>query len=145
MIVLRKKGESVELHQEPVSSMAKFLGKFIPSAAENNRNYHDYKIKSKDGKTIGTATTNRISDKEINLVWISISGRHGGKGHGQSAMRTILEQARKDGYKYVTLEVPTTSPNAKHIYEKLGFKETGETLGDEDDIWGGLTKMKLKL
>lgn len=36
-------------------------------------------------------------------------------------------------------------PHAKHIYEKLGFKETGEAmLGDEDDVWGGLTKMKLE-
>lgn len=46
--------------------------------------------------------------------------------------------------KYITLEVPTISPNARHIYEKIGFKATG-TLGSEDDVWGGLTKMRLDL
>ena len=37
--------------------------------------------------------------------------------------------------------------NAKHIYEKLGFKPTGRVEGDEksDPIWGGLTYMKLDL
>ena len=44
----------------------------------------------------------------------------------------------------VTLEVPGTSPNARHIYEKLVF-EAVEVISDEDDAWGGLTRMKLKL
>lgn len=49
------------------------------------------------------------------------------------------------GCKQVTLEVPGVSPNARHIYEKLGFKSTGEVIGDDDDICGGLTKMRLEL
>ena len=32
----------------------------------------------------------------------------------------------------------------KRKYEKLGF-EAGEVISDEDDAWGGLTSMKLKL
>ena len=30
------------------------------------------------------------------------------------------------------------------IYEKLGFKAE-KLISDEDDVWGGLTSMKLKL
>ena len=57
-----------------------------------------------------------------------------------------INDARQQGLKYFTLEVPTNSPNARHIYEKLGFEDTGEPmLGDSDDVWGGLTKMRLKL
>ena len=59
-------------------------------------------------------------------------------------MRTVIDDAKKQGMRHITLEVPTISPNARHIYEKLGFKETGK-LGSEDDVWGGLTKMQLEL
>jgi XTP/dITP diphosphohydrolase len=35
---------------------------------------------------------------------------------------------------------------ARHIYEKLGFKEVSDkTIFDEDDMWGGLTSMRLDL
>lgn len=86
------------------------------------------------------------SEDTANVVWIGINSKSGGKGYGQSAMRTMLSELKKSGFKNVTLEVPTTSPNARHIYEKLGFKDTGEKmLGDETDVWGGLTKMRLKL
>ena len=44
----------------------------------------------------------------------------------------------------MTLEVPGNSPDARHIYEKIGFV-AGEQISDEDDIWGGLTKMRLDL
>lgn len=34
--------------------------------------------------------------------------------------------------------------NARHIYEKQGFV-AGKQISSEDDVWGGLTKMKKKL
>ena len=42
-------------------------------------------------------------------------------------------------------EVPGDSPDVRHIYEKLGFKENGILTTPEDQVWGGLTKMKLNL
>jgi ribosomal protein S18 acetylase RimI-like enzyme len=79
-------------------------------------------------------------------VWIGVKAKYEGRGYGQSAMRTIIHDAKKKGIKKLTLEVPSTSPNARHIYEKLGFKDTGEAmLGNEDDVWGGLTKMELEI
>lgn len=45
--------------------------------------------------------------------------------------------------KQLTLEVPTNSPDARHIYEKQGFV-AGKRISD-DDVWGGLTEMKRKL
>ena len=76
---------------------------------------------------------------------MGVRSKYGGKGHAQSAMRLAIEDARKQGVKYVTLEVPTDSPNARHIYEKLGFKETEKGQFTEDDVWGGLTEMRLDL
>ena len=145
-VVLRKKGESVELHQNPKSATAKFLAKLIPSIKDSQDRYKDYTVCDRAGNRIGNMSTNLDPDGSLNIVWLGIKTKHEGKGHGQSAMRTVIDDAKKQGIKKITLEVPTTSPNARHIYEKLGFKETGEKmLGDEDDVWGGLTKMALKL
>lgn len=136
--------ESVELHQNATSSTAKFLAKIVPSIRENQMRYRDYSIKDKSGKTIGNLSVNEDPNNELNIVWIGIKSKVEGNGYGQSAMRQIIDDSRKRGYSAMTLEVPTNSPNAKHIYEKYGFKETGEAmLGNEDDVWGGLTKMRL--
>lgn len=145
-VVLHKKGESVELHQNPKSATAKFLAKLIPSLKDAQNRYKDYTVCDRTGNKIGNMSTNLDPDGSLNIVWLGINSKHEGNGHGQSAMRTIIDVAKKQGIKKITLEVPTTSPNARHIYEKLGFKGTGEKmLGDEDDVWGGLTKMALKL
>lgn len=144
--ILSKNGESVNLHQNPQSATAKFLAKLIPSITEKQKNFRDYTIRAKDGTKVGNISTNRDSRESLNIIWLGISSKYEGRGYGQSAMRTIIDDAKKQGFKNVTLEVPTTSPNARHIYEKIGFKETGEAmLGDENDVWGGLTKMRLDL
>ena len=144
--VLSKKGEPAEVHQNPKSGTAKFLASILPSVARKQADYTDYTIKDKNGNKVGTLSLYRESPDSLNIVWLGVGTKHGGRGYGQSAMRLAIDDARKKGYKQMTLEVPTTSPNARHVYEKLGFKETGEAmLGDEDDIWGGLTKMRLDL
>ena len=145
-IVIHKKGEPVELHQNPDSATAKFLAKFIPSIKELQEQYKDYTIYDHNGRKLGDLSTNLDSKSSMNIVWLGIKSKYEGNGYGQSAMRTVISLAQKQGVKELTLEVPASSPNARHIYEKLGFKETGEKmLGSADDVWGGLTKMTLKL
>lgn len=138
--VLRKNGEKVEIHKNKTPATAQFLAKIFPSIKRNQENFSDYTIKDLNGKTVGNISTNKVAKDTLNIVWIGINSKYEGKGLGSSAMRTIVEDARNQGMKYITLEVPTISPNARHIYEKIGFKATG-TLGSEDDVWGGLTKM----
>ena len=52
-----------------------------------------------------------------------------------------MQYAKDNGIKRVTLEVPGASPDAQHIYEKFGFKKTGQLTSN--DMWGGLTSMEL--
>ena len=59
-------------------------------------------------------------------------------------MSGVVKYAKQEKFKQITLEVPGDSPDARHIYEKLGFKAT-KVISDEDDVWGGLTQMILKL
>lgn len=144
--VLTKRNEPAVLHEQPKSGTAKFLATIIPSIKEKQDRFHDYTIKDKDGNKIGEFSSYEESKDTLNGVWLSIKNKHEGNGFGSSAMRLIIDDAKKQGYKHMTLEVPSNSPNARHIYEKYGFKDTGEVmLGDEDDIWGGLTRMRLDL
>jgi len=83
-----------------------------------------------------------IPDKELNIIWLGIDKKYEGNHYATETMKAIIGWAKNNGYKKLTLEVPGISPNARHIYEKLGFKVTGKTIGDENDIWGGLTCME---
>ena len=61
-------------------------------------------------------------------------------------MRMVINEARKNGFKKMLIEVPGHSPDARHIYEKNGFRVSKKQFNiDGDDIWGGLTRMELDL
>ena len=97
-------------------------------------------------KKIGDLNLTEISKEELNIMWIEKNKKYRGHGYAQKILRWVVEFAKERGYKILTLEVPGISPDARHIYEKLGFRETGQiTSPDEDVYWGGLTGMKLKL
>lgn len=94
-----------------------------------------------DSKKIGNLQLFHESPTSLNVTWLGINERDRGKGYGQAAMRMAEDYARKSGMKQLTLEVPGISPDARHIYEKQGFKAIGP-IYDKDDVWGGLTAMK---
>lgn len=132
------------------SAIAKLLGTLSPTIKKNLESYQDYTMKNKDGKTIGNVTINKDSKESVNLVWMGVSNKQRGQGHAQEAMKVIIDEAKKSGYKEMTLEVPTISPDAIHIYEKHGFKaastkKLSSTENEDDDVWGGLTEMSLDL
>lgn len=61
-----------------------------------------------------------------------IDERYQGKGLGTAAARQILELMERDGkYDRVTLCYIDGNEAAKHMYENLGFRLTGECDGDE--------------
>ena len=144
LVMRTKTGEELRLSREPTPPMARFIAKLSKRAQNTLRNSDELKI-TKDGKHIGELSLYKESKDSLNVVWVTIDEGYEGKGYGTSVMNGVVQYAKQTKCKQVTLEVPGISPNARHIYEKLGFRSTGETLGDDDDAWGGLTKMKLKL
>lgn len=105
----------------------------------------DYRI-IESGKHIGDLDITEMSKKELNVMWIEIDEKYRGRGYAQRVLSWVVQFAKERNYKSLTLEVPGISPDAKHIYEKLGFKEVGQiTSPDEDSWWGGLMGMKLML
>jgi diamine N-acetyltransferase len=61
-----------------------------------------------------------------------IDQRYQGRGFGLEAARLILEKMRQDGrYDRVCLCYIDGDDGAKNLYEKLGFRHTGEAWEDE--------------
>lgn len=141
--VYTKKGVEVTLRKQPTSLITKVAGKLSKSAKDNieRSDFLDITVK---GKKVGDLQLYKESPKSLNVVWVSIESKHEGNGYGSTVMKAVIDHAKKQNLDKVTLEVPGISPNARHIYESIGFKAKG-TISDEDDSWGGLTAMELDL
>lgn len=142
--VKTKYGDSITVGRKPISGFTKFVAKHIPSVANNVKRSSIMTLRSKDGKTVGSLQTYKESKDSLNIVWVSVNSKNQGKGYAQAVVGATVKHARKKGLKKVTLEVPGNAGDARHIYEKLGFKDKG-SISDEDDVWGGLTRMEKKL
>lgn len=99
-----------------------------------------------DGKNIGELNPSENRPDEVNIVWLGVDDSYRGHGIAQIVLTGLIDYLKGKGVRKITLEVPGNSPDAKHIYEKLGFKVVRVlTTSEEDTMWGGLTEMELKL
>lgn len=140
-----KSGDTITLEEQPPSRLASFLAKYSKAASDNIDRTAIFNIKDPDGKKVGDITLYKESSDELNVVWVTTNSSVRGRGYGTAVMQAAVDVAKDTGAKRVTLEVPGSSPDARHIYEKLGFKEVESPDNDPDDVWGGLTNMRLDL
>ena len=142
-IVLQKTlkggGEVIVTKTPPLKVLQK-LGGVIPKLGQHLDDYANFSIRDKEGRPVGDASFYRMGD-HLSLDWIGIDSKHRGQGYATAAFGAAVQYAKDNGIKRVTLEVPGASPDAQHIYEKFGFKKTGQLTSN--DMWGGLTSMEL--
>ncbi|MHB1271688.1 MAG: ribosomal protein S18-alanine N-acetyltransferase [Rhodanobacter sp.] len=62
---------------------------------------------------------------EAHVLNICIGPAYRGKGLGRHLLRRLLDIARWNGAERVYLEVRTSNPLAKALYESVGFREIG--------------------
>ena len=140
-----KYGDTITMAGQPTPKFTMFLASRLKGVRENVRKSDHFKLKDQSGKSVGEMQLYQESKNSINVVWVGVDDSARGRGYAQAAMKAAVKHAQKKGMSKVTLEVPGNSPDARHIYEKMGFKSTGVVDGDSDDMWGGLTHMELKL
>lgn len=143
-----KSGETVTLEGQKTSALGRTIARVIPPLRDKINNSDLYSIKNSSGKKVGELYTSKDHEEKnaLNVVWVETDKTERGKGYATGVMKKVIEVAKRDGRDKVTLEVPGSSPDAKHIYEKLGFKDKGGYKDyDPNDIWGGLTRMELSL
>jgi ribosomal protein S18 acetylase RimI-like enzyme len=138
-------GEELTLEKNPPTVIHKALAKLSRSYREDYRNFASLTIKDSSGKSVGSAQIHKKSADELNLVWMSVDKSARGRGYATATMKAAEEFGRQTGAKKLTLEVPGNAPDARHIYEKMGFKVTKEADDAETDpVWGGLTEMEYR-
>lgn len=136
--------DHVTLSELPDNLVVKARKKLSKKFREEANKNHVYKLTNSEGKKIGDLDLYDESKKSMNVVWVSVDGKHQGHGYATDTMRQVIDLAKKKKMSQVTLEVPGQSPDAHHIYKKLGFKD-GKKISSDDDFWGGLTSMKKEL
>ena len=100
-----------------------------------------YDVTDKNQNKVGTVIVDDFGDHD-HIDWLGIKEKERGKGYGQDALDTVINDCIKRGKKYVTLDAAGLDPSAIHIYEKKGFKAVNEI---KSDIWNDLAVMKKDL
>jgi len=80
-----------------------------------------------DGKVIASSDLRpqRGYEKHVGVIGIVIKNGFRDAGIGTEIMRTLVEQGGKMGLKVLILSAFETNKRAIHVYEKVGFVETG--------------------
>lgn len=141
----RKRYLNVEVLKSNKNNENIYLNELKNNVKDNkDRSYHAYV----NGKKVGRLFLEDHGE-ELYINWIDIKKTERGKGYANALMDYVVKQGSNSGYKSITLEVPSISPDARHIYEKKGFIEDLRSSRYDDkssnDVWGGLTPMIKKL
>lgn len=68
------------------------------------------------------------------IIWrIMFPEENEGKGYGTEAIKLVVHLAKESKkYDYMILDCAPDNKRARHIYEKIGFRDTGEVENGEN-------------
>jgi RimJ/RimL family protein N-acetyltransferase len=80
-----------------------------------------------DGRVVANSEITKRGgySKHVGGLGIGIEKGYRDIGTGTEMLKTLLSEAKKMGLKIVFLNVFSTNKRAIHVYEKVGFKQTG--------------------
>jgi ribosomal protein S18 acetylase RimI-like enzyme len=90
-----------------------------------------------DGNAVGAAWYRLFKEEEPGYGFvdeqtpelsIAVVPSRRGKGHGEQLLRALLDEARRNGFKQISLSVEPENP-ALRLYERFGFETVGESGG----------------
>lgn len=86
-----------------------------------------YLVAVVDDKVVANSELRREGghSKHVGVVGIAIKKGYRDVGIGSEMMKTLVDQARKLGLKMLGLNVFESNERAYHVYEKIGFAQTG--------------------
>jgi putative acetyltransferase len=80
-----------------------------------------------NGKVIASCEIHPLGgcEKHVGIIGIAIKNGFRDIGIGTEAMKTLMDQAQHMGLTVLTLSVFAVNTRALHVYEKVGFVQTG--------------------
>jgi ribosomal-protein-alanine N-acetyltransferase len=85
---------------------------------------HSCWVLTHDGEVDGYGILS-VAAGEAHVLNVCIDSQQRGLGYGRRMMRRLLDLARWYGAERVFLEVRPSNPNAKALYESMGFAQIG--------------------
>ena len=85
-----------------------------------------------DGKVVANSEISRNQggyDSHVGNIGIAIRENYRDVGIGTEMVKTLINQARKMGLKVLTLSAFESNERAIHVYESVGFVQTGRIPG----------------
>lgn len=82
---------------------------------------------------VGLINFRKITEERNLVIWrIMFPVEHQNKGFGSQAIGKIVQMAKESGkYDYIIIDYVPENKIAGHVYEKIGFKPTGEISNGE--------------
>lgn len=143
-----KSGDKLSIRKDPPSLLMRGLMRLAPNKyKDTERDFPSFTFYDKSGTKVGNGSFTRMSKTDLYLDWVGVKSKHRGKGYASAAMKGVIKYAQSEGVKKLTLEVPNNAPDARHIYEKLGFRSNGKDTPSEGahDPFGGLQGMEMRV
>jgi ribosomal protein S18 acetylase RimI-like enzyme len=106
-----------------------FLKMQLKARDQSYRMYYseiDDRIILRDNQRVGRLIVVRADD-EIRLADIALLLEHRGAGIASALIKDLMAEARVSN-KPIRLQVETSNPKARSLYERLGFTTTGENV-----------------
>jgi ribosomal protein S18 acetylase RimI-like enzyme len=124
--------ENVDIHriekvtrEQEIDFMGSFLGRI-----EKRQIF--YLLAELDGKVVANSELRIRTGRSRHVGDIGIAIKNGCRdiGIGSEMLKCLFSQAEEMGLKMLTLTVFSTNKRAIHVYEKVGFRETGRIPND---------------
>lgn len=80
-----------------------------------------------NGKVVGNSDVHKGKGRKshIGTLGIALSQGYRDVGIGTEMMKVLIEESKRAKLKLLRLSVFDSNPKAKHVYEKVGFREVG--------------------
>lgn len=81
-----------------------------------------------DEEPVGFMMLDEDLEERCLVIWrLMLPEEHTGKGYGTDAIELVIRLAKESGkYDFMILDCVPDNTRAKHVYEKVGFRDTGE-------------------
>jgi RimJ/RimL family protein N-acetyltransferase len=95
--------------------------------ADLERGEEFFMVAEVEGKVVASSSMDRLRgyEKHVGVIGIVIKEGSRDLGIGTEMMQALEEQAEEMGLKVLTLSAFATNRRAIHVYEKVGFVQTG--------------------
>jgi RimJ/RimL family protein N-acetyltransferase len=120
----------ITMHKKPTrQEEAEWMGRLLTNL-ENDRLFA--LVAEVDGRVIANSELSRKGGyyEHAGEIGIAIKAGYRDIGIGTEMLRTLILHAREIGLRVLRLSVFSSNQRAKHVYEKVGFREIGRIPGE---------------